>query len=93
VCLLKKALHDFKKASRMWFGKLKQSLNNMDFKVCQSDDSLFVRIDEEIIYIPVYVDDMVVTGSSSVKVEECLNTLKSEIAVKSMWRIRIFLGN
>lgn len=92
VCLLKKALYGLKQASRMWFRRLKQSLSSMGFNACQSDDSLFVKNDGDIIYILVYVDDMVITGSNSAKIQEVLDALKSEFAVRLCGDLEYFLG-
>lgn len=45
-----------------------------------------------IIYILVYVDDTVITGSNTAKVKECLDTLKSEFAVRLCGDLEYFVG-
>lgn len=66
VCCLTKALYDLQQASRAWFHKLKQFLVSAGFVQSKSDASLLVRSSFEFtLYVFVYVDDIVITGSSS----------------------------
>lgn len=64
----------------------------MGFVSSLLDESLFIRAKEEIVYILVYVDDIVVTGSSLNDVEQCFDMLKSEFAVRICGDLDYFLG-
>lgn len=70
-CKLTKALYGLKQDSRAWFEKLKDHLlNNLEFSSSQSDNCLFIkRVHSKSVYLLVYVDDIVITGSSNELVE------------------------
>lgn len=67
-------------------------LNLLGFVPSQSDSSLFVHLGEYAIYILVYVDDMIITGSDKVKVGEVLAKLGEEFAVRELGELSYFLG-
>lgn len=63
-CRLNKALYGLKQASLAWFHKLQSSLQNLGFVAFKVDASLFVKFQSvTILYVLVYVDDIIVTGS------------------------------
>jgi hypothetical protein len=74
ICHLKKALYGLKQAPRAWQQKLHSELSDMGFKQAECDPSLWIlRQQEQVTYIGVYVDDMVVIGKvvDGVKKEIC----------------------
>ena len=65
VCKLTKALYGLKQAPRAWFAKLSSTLQHLGFHSTKSDVSLFIRITASTtIFVLIYVDDIIVTGSS-----------------------------
>ena len=69
VCKLTNALYGLKQAPRAWFSKLSIALHQFGFKAAKSDVSLFIRVTPtSIIYILVYVDDIIITGNSTTDV-------------------------
>nr|KAJ0204217.1 hypothetical protein LSAT_V11C500278180 [Lactuca sativa] len=93
VCRLHKALYGLKQAPRAWFNKLKTYLVDQGFKACQSDTSLFVHISSTtIIYILVYVDDVIITGNDAVKIQRFINQLHRVFALKDLGHLHHFLG-
>lgn len=66
VCKLNKALYGLKQASRSWFLTVQSVLISLGFTQSRADTSLFFRSKgSEVTYLLVYVDDMLITGSSS----------------------------
>ncbi|KAF3642093.1 putative F-actin-capping protein subunit beta-like [Capsicum annuum] len=66
VCKLKKAIYGLKQAPRAWYSELKQFLLQIGFQKSNSDSSLFIcHQNEALVYILVYVDDIIITGSNS----------------------------
>ncbi|KAG6414963.1 hypothetical protein SASPL_122361 [Salvia splendens] len=62
VCKLNKALYGLKQASRSWFLTIQSVLLSLGFQQSRADTSLFFRIrGKEVIYLLIYVDDMLVT--------------------------------
>ena len=65
VCKLTKALYGLKQAPRAWFSKLSSALHQLGFHSTKSDVSLFIRVNASTtIYVLIYVDDIIITGSS-----------------------------
>lgn len=93
VCHLKKALYGLKQAPRAWYLELKQYLVSAGFLNSLSDTSLFVlNRDKLLVYVLVYVDDIIVTGNNAKVIESILQNLGSRFSVKDMGEISYFLG-
>ncbi|KAG8477680.1 hypothetical protein CXB51_027679 [Gossypium anomalum] len=93
VCRLTKALYGLRQAPRAWFDKLKQFIVSAGFTVSKSDASLFVRLSSDhTIYVLVYVDDIVITGSSVDEINCFVQMLYNQFALKDMGELHYFLG-
>lgn len=93
VCKLKHFIYSLKQAPRVWFEKLSDHFITLGFKCSNFDSSLFVmRTTSACLYILVYVDDILVTGSSSRLIIDFINTLKSYFPIKDLGVLRYFLG-
>ncbi|KAJ0572915.1 putative RNA-directed DNA polymerase [Helianthus annuus] len=93
VCRLQKALYGLKQAPRAWFSKLSTALLADGFTQCLSDVSLFVYSRDSILcYVLIYVDDIIITGSSSDFVTCLIGRLHSQFALKDLGQLSYFLG-
>ncbi|KAK8560971.1 hypothetical protein V6N13_026406 [Hibiscus sabdariffa] len=93
VCKLHKSLYGLKQAPRAWFEKLKMYLVSVGFVLSKSDSSLFVRrVINNIVYLLVYVDDIVITGNDDVEVQEVISSLNKEFSLKDLGELNYFLG-
>ena len=71
VYLLKKALYGLKQAPRAWYGRIDDYLTDSGFQKSFSEATLYVkRINDDVLIISLYVDDLLVTGSNTVQVAE-----------------------
>lgn len=69
VCKLNKALYGLKQSPRAWFSRLSDKLYELGFSSSKADTSLFMFHEGDThIYMLVYVDDIVITGSSQAAV-------------------------
>jgi hypothetical protein len=67
VCKLDKVLYGLKQAPRAWYSRLSAKLVHLGFVIFKADTSLFIYNKSGIIiYLLVYVDDIIVMSSSSV---------------------------
>ncbi|KAL2933517.1 Retrovirus-related Pol polyprotein from transposon TNT 1-94 [Bienertia sinuspersici] len=93
VCKLKKTLYGLKQASRQWNKELCKLLKFIGFKQSTQDYSLFTRSKEgEFLVVLVYVDDMLVTGTSQVQIEEVKTCLDQAFTIKDLGQLNYFLG-
>lgn len=70
VCKLHKAIYGMKQAPRAWFERLNEFLTSLGFLSSKADSSLFIRFTKtSTIYILVYVDDILISGSSTAEVQ------------------------
>ena len=93
VCRLLKALYGLKQAPCAWFNKLKHYLVTHGFKACHSDTSLFVHLSSvSIIYILVYVDDLIIIGTHAGKIQQFITQLHTTFALKDLSDLHYFLG-
>ena len=93
VCKLNKALYGLRQAPRAWFHRLSSFLLEQGFTCSRSDPSLFVfRRDACILYLLVYVDDLIITGSDDSVVSRFIAKLHAEFRIKDLGRLNYFLG-
>ena len=70
VYKLKKALYGLRQAPRAWNVKLNQILRGLNFHHCSKEPSLYRKdVNNELLVVVVYVDDLLVTGSSLKMIE------------------------
>lgn len=83
----------FKQALRSWFQKLSTTLQTFGFHSIKSDSSLFVQFHSSYtIFILIYVDDIIITGSSLQEVQNLISKLSSCFALKDLGPLHYFLG-
>ncbi|KAG7598815.1 GAG-pre-integrase domain [Arabidopsis suecica] len=93
VCRLRKSLYGLKQAPRCWFAKLTAALTDYGFIQDISDYSLFTFERQGIrLHVLVYVDDLIITGSSIGVIEEFKSYLSSCFYMKDLGVLRYFLG-
>nr|KYP52266.1 Retrovirus-related Pol polyprotein from transposon TNT 1-94 [Cajanus cajan] len=82
VCKLHKEIYGLKQAPRAWFDKLKATLFQLNFQISKCDPSLFVYShDNNVIYILVYVDDIIITGNNSSILQNIISQLNSAFSL------------
>ena len=93
VCKLQKALYGLKQAPRAWYGRINAFLQNIGFKTCQADSSLYAYVQGEyIVLLIIYVDDLILTGSSDMLIQDIKSKLKGEFDMKDLGELKYFLG-
>jgi hypothetical protein len=93
LCKLKRSLYGLKQAPRQWFSHLAAVLIQFGFVGSKADLSLFVHTDtSSIIYILIYVDGIIITGSNDVVVTDIIQRLHKEFAITDLGPLSFFLG-
>ena len=93
VCKLDKALYGLKQAPRAWYLKFSTYIQQMGFIRCPYDQSLFYRTQgSDILLLLIYVDDILLTGSSSLQITKFIAHLSAVFHMKDLGDIHYFLG-
>lgn len=93
VCKLRKSLYGLKQAPRAWFTELKTFLLSLGFQNSVADASLFFLHDRGfVIFIRIYVDDIIVTGNSLANVRRVIDTMSKRFSLKDLDDLSYFLG-
>ena len=83
VCRLRKAIYGLKQAPHAWYQELKTFLTSTDFKNSLADTLSFVYMNSgQLIYCLVYVDDIIVTGSSTTLFTAFIKTVSQRFSLK-----------
>uniref|UniRef100_A0A8R7UMI0 Reverse transcriptase Ty1/copia-type domain-containing protein n=1 Tax=Triticum urartu TaxID=4572 RepID=A0A8R7UMI0_TRIUA len=93
VCLLKKSLYGLKQAPRAWFSRFATYIQTLGFLPSKSDSSLFTyHSDNATAYLLLYVDDIILTCSSTTFLNSLIASLRSEFSMTDLGALHHFLG-
>jgi hypothetical protein len=93
VCRMNKSLYGLKQAPRPWYSLFAAYLLSLGYVEAKSDTSLFVfRRGSDMIYLLLYVDDIVLTTSSASLLQRTIAALRSEFAMMDLGELHHFLG-
>ena len=93
VCKLNKALYGLKQAPRAWFQRLSSALLQWGFSSSKTDSSMFIHFGQSSTLIMlIYVDDIILTGSSSSQLSSLIAKLNSVFALRDLGKLSYFLG-
>ena len=90
VCKLQRALYGLKQSPRAWYARLSARLLALGFASSKADTSLFFfRYRDVQIYMLVYVDDIVIAGSSPRAVDG-LSCPRCQFSYQGPWAVGVF---
>ncbi|GJS47473.1 ribonuclease H-like domain-containing protein [Tanacetum coccineum] len=92
VCHLQRSLYGLKQAPRAWFQRFASYATRVGFQHSKTDSSLFVfHRGSDIAYLLLYVDDIILTASSSAFLQRIITSLHSEFAMTDLGSLNYFL--
>nr|GEX95505.1 ribonuclease H-like domain-containing protein [Tanacetum cinerariifolium] len=93
VCHLQHSLYGLKQAHQAWFQRFASFITRVGFQRSKTDTSLFVyHKGLDVAYLLLYVDDIVLTASSTALLERIITLLHSEFAMTDLGSLNYFLG-
>ncbi|XP_039001337.1 uncharacterized mitochondrial protein AtMg00810-like [Hibiscus syriacus] len=93
VCRLHKSLYGLKQASRKWNLKLTKALLEAGYMQSKYDYLMFTKQQgSDIVVLLIYVDDLLITGSSEKLIAELKHILNKNFKMKDLGELKCFLG-
>lgn len=93
VCKLNKALYGLKQASRSWFLTIQSTLLSLGFTQSKADHSFFFQHTKtDTTYLLLYVDDILISGNSSSRIQSIIDQLHQKFSLKDLGEVTHFLG-
>ena len=93
VYLLHKALYGLRQAPRAWNHKLNRILLELGFNKCSKEPSVYTKaVNNNILVVAVYVDDLFITGANERNVEEFKKEMATKFDMSDLGRLSYYLG-
>ncbi|GJR75692.1 ribonuclease H-like domain-containing protein [Tanacetum coccineum] len=93
VCLLQISLYGLRQAPRARFQRFAAYAARVGFHHSRCDSSLFIyRHGSDTAYLLLYVDDIVLTASSSILLQRVIGSLHAEFSMTDLGPLNYFLG-
>ena len=92
VCKLNKSLYGLKQSPRCWNSVLHEYLILLGFKRSDADPCVYVDNSDSLMYIAVYVDDLIIAASCDDKLSKVKASLSSRFKMKDMGKLHFCLG-
>ncbi|PKU85564.1 Retrovirus-related Pol polyprotein from transposon TNT 1-94 [Dendrobium catenatum] len=93
VCHLRKSIYGLRQAPRQWYTTFTNYLIHLGFHYSTADPSLLTfKHDSTLIFLLVYVDDILVTGNNEALLSDMLSKLHNKFNMKNLGLAHHFLG-
>ncbi|KAH9646639.1 hypothetical protein KPL70_024932 [Citrus sinensis] len=93
VCHLKKSLYGLKQSPRQWYLRFDSFMLEQKFQRCNLDCCVYFREDSGMmVYLVLYVDDMLIASVSMSLIEDLKQKLKGEFDMKDLGPAKKILG-
>lgn len=91
VVLLRRSLYGLRQAAKLWYGELCKTLERIGLRRSQVSECLFISATNEKIYVVVYVDDLLIIGTSPT-VEKFKKAIARSYTVSDLGNATYYLG-
>ncbi|KAH9728536.1 hypothetical protein KPL70_009073 [Citrus sinensis] len=94
VCLLQKSLYGLKQSPRQWYLKFDSYMQELNFQKFNYDCCVYLRktYGEEVIYLVLYVDDMLLASKSMKLIDLLKQQLRDKFDMKDLGPVKKILG-
>ena len=94
VCRLRRSLYGLKQSPRVWFDRFSSVVQEFGMLRNTADHSVFYHHNSsrQCIYLVVYVDDIVITGSDQGSIQNLKQHLFTHFQTKDLGKLKYFLG-
>jgi hypothetical protein len=93
VCRLKNALYGLKQAPRAWYSKLDRYLQQEGFRKGNTNNNLYIKVDQDsILIIEVYVDDFIFGSEEDRMCQKFSKDMQCEFEMSLLGELTFYLG-
>jgi len=93
VLRLKKALYGLKQAPRAWNERIDTYFKKNGYEQCPYEHALYIKKKgEDVMFIALYVDDLIFTGNNAELIEAFKEVMKKEFEMTDLGLMKYFLG-
>ena len=93
MCRLNKSLYVLKQSPRAWYAKIDGFFKLLSFVRCKSDPNVYLNlIHGSLMIIFLYVDDLLITGSSKKEIAFLNDAMNHEFSMTDLGLLSQFLG-
>ena len=93
VCRLKNSLYGLKQSPRMWYQKFDTYIQGLGFTRSKEDHCVYFKlIGDRVIYLALYVDDMLLIGNDKEIIQDLKTQLLSKFDMKDLGAANYILG-
>ena len=94
MCKLRRSLYGLKQSPWAWFGRFSSVVQEFGMFQSEANHSIFYHHNSssQCIYLVVYVDDIVITGSDREGIQRLKQHLFNHFQTKDLGKLKYFLG-
>ena len=93
VLKLQRSLYGLKQSPKCWNDRFHQFITGLGFDRSESDYCLyFLQRGDRVVFLVIYVDDMLMSGNSETLLDEIVESLKQEFKMKDLGTVQRFMG-
>ena len=92
VCKLEKSLYGLKQSPRCWNKAFQEYVEKIGFTQASEDACVYVRKQETLTVIAVYVDDLIILAENASEMQEIKDNLKTQFKMKDIGELHYCLG-
>ena len=93
VCKLKNSLYGLKQSPRIWYQKFDTFIWGIDFTRSKANHCVYFKlIGDHVIYLVLYVDDMLLVGNDKEIIRDLKTQLSSKFDMKDLGATNYILG-
>ena len=79
---MKRSIYGLKQSSRCWNEELDKFMKESGFKQSASDPCIYILNSDELLLVAVYVDDIIVAGSSEVLMQRFIDKIGERFKIR-----------